>query len=243
MIRKCEQCNKEFKTIGNGKFCSHKCFGASRKGIPRSDELKEKVRKSLLGRPSPQKGKKRPEFSGEKHPMWGKHFSEEIRQKMRKPHRKFSEEIKQKLSKIRKGKKHKPHSEETKRKISEAHKGLISWRKGKTRFKSEQEKREAMLLCGRKSYRKHIKTRLFYYRQLSHKRRMAIGNHTLEQWEELKKKYNYCCVICGMQEPFTDQRIQKLTEDHIIPISKKGTNYIENIQPLCLRCNSKKYNK
>jgi 5-methylcytosine-specific restriction endonuclease McrA len=68
--------------------------------------------------------------------------------------------------------------------------------------------------------------------------RGAEGNHTYKEWENIKKENGYICVHCGKKEPEI-----KLTRDHIIPISKGGTNYIENIQPLCGACNSKKHNK
>lgn len=29
----------------------------------------------------------------------------------------------------------------------------------------------------------------------------ATGKHTLNQWEELKKYFNYCCASCGRKEP------------------------------------------
>lgn len=68
------------------------------------------------------------------------------------------------------------------------------------------------------------------------RRKNASGEHSLEQWEQLKKQFNYTCPMCGKKEPEI-----RLTEDHIIPLSKGGTNNIDNIQPLCLRCNSHKY--
>lgn len=37
--------------------------------------------------------------------------------------------------------------------------------------------------------------------------------------------------------------IKKLELDHVNPIVMGGTNTIDNIQPLCRTCNSKKYNK
>lgn len=122
-------------------------------------------------------------------------------------------------------------------------KGEKNPRWGTSKYKTPEEKRKAKLEHGRKSYRKNIGTRLFYYRQLAHKRRGTVGSHSVEQWEKIKKDNNYCCTICGMQEPFTEQQYQKLTEDHIIPISKGGSNNIENIQPLCKSCNSSKRDK
>lgn len=71
----------------------------------------------------------------------------------------------------------------------------------------------------------------------------ASGNHTLQEWLDLKKKYLYCCLACGMKEPFTDQKVQHLTEDHIVPLSRGGSHDIDNIQPLCFRCNNGKRTK
>ena len=44
-----------------------------------------------------------------------------------------------------------------------------------------------------------------------------------------------CCVICGSKK--------RLNIDHIVPISKGGTNSMDNVQILCFSCNRKKSNK
>lgn len=57
-----------------------------------------------------------------------------------------------------------------------------------------------------------------------------------DEWEQIKKDWNYCCAYCG--KLFND-----LTQDHVIPLSKGGIDSIENIVPACKSCNSSKGNK
>jgi 5-methylcytosine-specific restriction endonuclease McrA len=61
------------------------------------------------------------------------------------------------------------------------------------------------------------------------------GTFTEQDWLQLKEIYNHTCPRCFRQEPEI-----KLTVDHKVPLTKGGTNYIDNIQPLCFSCNSSK---
>lgn len=76
-------------------------------------------------------------------------------------------------------------------------------------------------------------------KQWEAKRRCKIAgssqNFTHLEWEELCEKYNHRCLACGEKK--------KLTPDHIIPLARDGNNSINNIQPLCINCNSSKKTK
>lgn len=70
------------------------------------------------------------------------------------------------------------------------------------------------------------------------RKKRVVGSFTLGEWENLKAQYGFCCPSCFREEPQI-----KLTIDHIVPISKGGSNFIANIQPLCHSCNCKKHTK
>lgn len=74
----------------------------------------------------------------------------------------------------------------------------------------------------------------------NHRRRARIaergGEFSYSQWAALLKQYGYRCLCCGASDVL-------LTPDHIVPLSRGGSNSIDNIQPLCAPCNGKKSTK
>lgn len=157
----------------------------------------------------------------------------------------------------------KPHTEETKQKIRDKKKGIIPmhlvkyWtgRKQTPEHKAKTlktlainphrfQKGQIAPMKGRKGLSgdksPHWKGGITPFSQTIRIQRIKEngGFHTLGEWELLKKQYGNRCPMCLQLEPKI-----KLTKDHVIPISKGGMNNIENIQPLCVSCNSKKHDK
>lgn len=132
--------------------------------------------------------------------------------------------------------KDKKHAKETLEKMSCAS-------KARRRGESERQKRRKLWL-GRNNpnWRGGVSLgadgNRIYHAQRRARKRKATGSHNRFDWELLKEIYNYTCPACERSEPEI-----VLTEDHIIPLSRGGSNWITNIQPLCGRCNFKKYNK
>ena len=63
----------------------------------------------------------------------------------------------------------------------------------------------------------------------------AEGSCSASEWQEILDFYGNKCLHCSA--PANDS---VLTQDHIIPVSKEGSSWPENLQPLCRPCNSAK---
>lgn len=65
------------------------------------------------------------------------------------------------------------------------------------------------------------------------KRLAAGGTITQAEWLSVLQKYGHKCLWCNKTGI-------SLTMDHVVPLAIGGTHTIDNIQPLCRSCNSKK---
>lgn len=105
-----------------------------------------------------------------------------------------------------------------------------------------EKNRDKVRASHHRSYEKHKEKRRAEMRKyaaennINHIRRArkleAEGTYTQKEWRAVCSEHGHLCAMCNQKKP--------LTQDHIIPLSKGGSNWISNIQPLCRSCNSKK---
>lgn len=55
------------------------------------------------------------------------------------------------------------------------------------------------------------------------------------EWKVIVQTTEGYCPVCGVEV-----EIERMTMDHIIPLSKGGIHHINNVQPMCRSCNSAK---
>jgi len=60
----------------------------------------------------------------------------------------------------------------------------------------------------------------------------AEGRHTTGEWLAVLARYGSRCLACGATE--------HIQQDHVVPLVLGGSDYIDNIQPLCGGCNGRK---
>lgn len=95
-----------------------------------------------------------------------------------------------------------------------------------------ERNKDRKIAQGKEYRRNHPEKNAQYSRDRRSKKHGSGGRVTQQEWENLLKVYGGVCLCCGKNK--------KLTMDHIVPLSSGGKHSIDNIQPLCISCNSKK---
>jgi 5-methylcytosine-specific restriction endonuclease McrA len=135
--------------------------------------------------------------------------------------RKYYEEHKQEISEYKKRwvEENETSASAYKRKHYELHRDEIIARSKKWGEENPEKARQAQANNGRKR------------RAAKH---ASPGSFTAEEFKALCESYGNRCLACGDTEAV-------LQADHVVPLTRGGSNDIGNIQPLCGPCNRKKF--
>lgn len=67
-----------------------------------------------------------------------------------------------------------------------------------------------------------------------------LSAYSVEEWHRVMHHFNGSCAYCG--KPQKRGRKNRLSRDHVVPITKGGTTEDRNIIPCCGTCNRSKNN-
>lgn len=124
--------------------------------------------------------------------------------------------------------------------LEQHHESAKRWQKEHPEYyrRKVKEWREANLdrakEINRRSRLKNINRVLFSNRIRRARKFGAAGSHTFQEIQLVYQYQQGKCFHCGIE--FNG----KYTEDHVIPLVRGGTDYIENIVLMCRSCNSRK---
>ncbi len=97
-------------------------------------------------------------------------------------------------------------------------------------------------VCLRIKHESYVRTKpqVYLRRHVEKQRRRSVlaqcyGSYTVSEWTQLLDYFGHQCLAC--------RSMIRLSADHVIPLSRGGSNSIDNIQPLCVRCNASKGKK
>jgi 5-methylcytosine-specific restriction endonuclease McrA len=72
------------------------------------------------------------------------------------------------------------------------------------------------------------------------RKRNALGSHTAQELQEQLVRQDHTCYYCKAK---LGKERRSYHADHVVPLSRGGTNYIDNIVLTCRTCNLQKSNK
>lgn len=183
--------------------------------------------------------RKRNEANKEKVSQYRNQYREANREKVAEYSKRYREENKEKETECKKlyYKDNKEKIDDRNRRWQETNKVKIS-EYGKQYREANREKivererqwREAVKHTEKYKMNNAIKEQ----RRRSRKRELP-ATLTPEQWESIKKYFDYKCAYCGEDKP--------LAQEHFIPLSNGGEFAVSNIICACRSCNSSKGNK
>lgn len=105
----------------------------------------------------------------------------------------------------------------------------IQWAKENPERRKDIEKR----------YRSTPKGKLVSRRR-DHRKHAAAGDYTEAQWLARLAFWGWRCYLC--EKDWFTLAPKDRTIDHVIPLSRGGTNWPSNLRPACRSCNSSKNN-